>query len=130
MLTKAGIFLFKAVCFVLAGYMTIQLVDRFVKNLDVSTIEFKPFDSTSVEEYPSFTFCLEDRQYGNTYKWSYFETDKGITASEYQDVLRGNAENSTWLSQITFDDATKTPNDWADLFWDFETKIRNGTVFT
>ena len=121
---KSCALVFKAICFFLAGYMAIQLVQRFYNNFDISTITYKPFYSSPTDQYPTFTFCLEDKDYGDSLNYSYLSS-KGIEGSVYQKMLKGIDPNLSALSLINFDDVAKSP---LEIVCSLETKTRNGTT--
>ena len=124
---KSGSFLFKTTCFFLAGYMTTKLVQRYFHNLDMSSIAIKAFLEDLNDRYPTFTFCLEDKEYGDIFNFDYLY-NRGLLPWNYQRELRGtHTATLPGVVQVSFDGALKSP---LDMIWDFKTKTRNGTMLT
>ena len=81
---------FKLVCFLLAAYMTITQIVRYLENRDASSISYKKFNQTPRDRYPTFSICLQGAEL-----YSYYDTfmmnSLGITSTQY--VLTLNGEN-------------------------------------
>ena len=45
-------------CFMLAVYLTILQILRYLENNDASVIAFKRFNEPLGDKYPTFTFCF------------------------------------------------------------------------
>lgn len=80
---KVAGLIIKVSSFFLAGYMIVQQIQRFVGNLDVSTITLQQFHNHKGDEYPTFTFCLEDKKWAEHFNTTYF-ANRTIGESDYQ----------------------------------------------
>ena len=79
---------FTLVCFLLAAYMTITQIVRYLENRDASSISYKQFSQTPRDRYPTFSICFQ----GAELYW-YYDTlifkDFGITPAQYEPILKG-----------------------------------------
>ena len=57
--------LFKISCFLLAGYMTGELFQRYLDNRDASSFTYKTFNEKAQDIYPTFSVCFQgaDRRF-------------------------------------------------------------------
>lgn len=81
--------IFGLVCLLLAGYMTLTQIVRYLKNEDSSTITQIQFNQTPLDDkYPTFSICLR----GSDIYWlrenSLFE-NFGVTSSQFVYTLQG-----------------------------------------
>ena len=122
---------FKLVCFVLAIYMTADLIERYVENNDASVISYKQFNENKGDMYPTFTFCTANNpniMYNNALN------ELHLSRKEYGNFLKGlNADSSEkqkmWGRIITID-----PERFINSLQlyivkvDFHTKGENGSL--
>ena len=79
---------FKLGCFLLASYMTITQIFRYLENRDASSIRYKQFNQSPRDIYPTFTICFE----GPELRWYYdslIYDSLGISSAQYQQLLKG-----------------------------------------
>ena len=75
-------------CFVLAAYMTISQVIRYIENKNMSSITNKNFNEHPDNKYPTFSICLK----GEEIYWkveNYMFEQTGVTSAQYVDLLKG-----------------------------------------
>ena len=80
--------IFQIVCITLTIYMTIQQVQRFMKNEDVSAFLISHFNKFPKDTYPSISICLS-RLGASGYNRTYLNTELGIEHTDYQNYLNG-----------------------------------------
>lgn len=89
-ITRATIYLFKTICFILAVASISLLIERWFENSDKSSISFKGFIDSPDDRYPTFSICLCST--GNGALYSYFAEqlmyEYHITYAEYELLLR------------------------------------------
>ena len=80
--------IFQLICFILATYMTIRLVDRFLANRDATSITYKGYSNTLQDKYPTYSLCFQ----GTPFHWNkdleIFSAYE-LTAFDYQRMLVG-----------------------------------------
>ena len=108
---------FKSICFLLVGYMTLRQTLRYLNNEDSSSMTYKRFNESPEDRYPTFSICLLSSPFFNLRHLSNKEvlSKFAITANEYTQLLKGNDIVSSRrgshvgfsnVSQIGFVDAT------------------------
>ena len=79
---------FNTICFLMAVYMTVLLVTRFLENKDATSILYKNYGATLEDKYPTFSICFE----GTNFHWyrdsEIFEAFQ-LTQSGYEQLLSG-----------------------------------------
>ena len=82
----ATIVTFKFMCFMLATYLTFRQVVRYLENNDAPVIQYKSFNETPDDKYPTFTFCIAGDP-----KIAYKDGigELAITKEEYSELLKG-----------------------------------------
>ena len=80
--------LFKMTCFILAIYMIVMLIGRFLENRDATLITYKKYSQTPIDDYPTYSICFK----GATFHW-YHDSEIfrsfGVYPSEYEQMLTG-----------------------------------------
>ena len=100
---------FKITCFILAAYMTILQVLRYVSNDDISTFAYKQFNKSPRDKYPTFTLCFQSNV-GDIFNHSYLngtigENDKN--GRIYMDVLYGKDVDDVFFRTLLLEDFEK-----------------------
>ena len=93
-------YLFFIICIVLALYMAVLEAERFIKNEDTTTIDFKRYDSSSGNMYPAVTFCFFSRV-GEIFDEEYLRKNFGIDGKAYKDCSMGSCSNEKEFQNIT-----------------------------
>ena len=88
-LFKRGKIAFALVCFLLASYMTITQIVRYLENRDASTIAYKKLNQTPRDRYPTFSICFRGADIFWNQRRFLFDTF-GITSSQYVQLLKGD----------------------------------------
>ena len=99
-------------CFLMAGYMTVKQIVHFSENLDSSTISYKTFNDGPKDVYPTFTICLQPKDYvdfrkGILLNSSYIRQTVGVTSVEYSATLIGGRDDNSVrnISKVDFQSA-------------------------
>ena len=100
-------FLFTGVCIVLAVCMSARELVRFIRNEDSTSTDFKNFDSTPGNKYPSITFCLFVPS-GQIFRNEYLLDTFGINSITYQNCLKGSCTGENELKNVLAIDFDKT----------------------
>ena len=82
---------FGSACFLLAAYMSLTQLFRYLENEDTSSITNKQFNQTPRDQYPTFSICFK----GDDVYWDKDEmlfNVLGVTSSQYVDTLKGNGQ--------------------------------------
>ena len=80
--------IFRVICFLLAAYMAVRLIDRFLENRDATSITYRRYSDTVQDRYPTYSMCFQ----GTRFHWN---NDLGIfsayelTYSDYERLLIG-----------------------------------------
>ena len=80
--------IFGSTCLLLATYMTLTQVIRYLENGDASSITHKQFNRKERDQYPTYSVCLKGKEVYWAHENSMFE-ELGITSSQYADTLKG-----------------------------------------
>ena len=75
-------------CCLVAIYMAINQISRFIENRDASTITYKRFNRSPDDKYPTFSLCFQ----GSDISWYQDElifNEFGITSAQYGKLLKG-----------------------------------------
>ena len=119
---------FQTTCFALAAYMTYLQFERYMENGDISSINFRTFNSQKIDTYPSFSMCLKGLN-GEIYEqdqilsmWNDVEYEKG--AKMYQDALQGGGNFSNFIVKKNFDNITL--DFLNDIFISIQTHTKEG----
>ena len=75
-------------CCLVAIYMAINQISRFIENRDASTIIYKRFNRSPDDRYPTFSLCFQ----GSDISWYQDELifkEFGITSAQYGKLLKG-----------------------------------------
>ena len=79
---------FNATCFLLALYMTVQIIGRYQKDENSTAVAHKQFGITFEDKSPTFSVCFEgDRMYH--FNQSAIYTAYGIHLTDYNLMLNG-----------------------------------------
>ena len=76
-------------CFLLAAYMTLTQIIRFLGNGDTSIITHKKFNQSPQDKYPTFSICIQ----GRGIYWNHVDNlfwVFGMTSEGYVEMLKGN----------------------------------------
>ena len=82
-------------CFLLAAYMTLTQIIRFLGNGDTSIITHKKFNQSPQDKYPTFSICIQ----GQDIYWNHVDNlfwVFGMTSEEYVEMLKGNGWRYTY----------------------------------
>ena len=81
--------IFDAICFLLAVYMTLIIVRRFLEDRSKRSIDYKKYAEIPEDQYPAFSICLKE---DGLYRYNDVAIYKayGIYRAEYQMMLQGN----------------------------------------
>ena len=104
-------YLFFIICIVLALYMAVLEAERFIKNEDTTSIDFKRYDSSSGNMYPAVTFCFFSAV-GEIFDEEYLRKNFGIDGKAYKDCSMGSCSNEKEFQNITsinFDEVVIKP---------------------
>ena len=106
-------FVFKGLSYVLcvcfAIYFTVQCINHFMLDEDVTKIEYRKFHEDSSAIYPSITYCIKNpiASKENTLIWKkYGNKDAKELRNAYLDYLAG-LEGSDIFSETDYDMITK-----------------------
>ena len=80
---------FGLTCLLLATYMTLTQVLRYLENGDASSITHKQFNRKNLDQYPTYSICLKGYEIYWAQENMLFEK-LGLTSSQYVDALQGN----------------------------------------
>ena len=88
--------IFMSTCMVLAGYMALTQVFRYLDNDDVSSIGYKIFNESPEDRYPTFSICLYDEQLLYHSRFNEIKLEKFLYAFALQteDSKHTNSNNS------------------------------------
>ena len=77
-------------CFLLAVYMSVILVARFIANQSATLISYQHYHNSPDDIYPTFSICFT----GTSFHWygemAIFRT-YGLTSYEYERMLKGES---------------------------------------
>ena len=76
------------VCTYLACYLTITQTARYFENKDASSIDFKPFNDSPDDTYPTVTICFQGAEIRWYNEASIFESLE-VTSPKYGQILKG-----------------------------------------
>ena len=80
--------IFNVICFLLALYMTLKNIGRFLEDANNTTSTYKKYSQSVKDEYPSFSLCFEgDGLY--RFNESAIFAAYGIYLSSYEEMLDG-----------------------------------------
>ena len=136
---KAIKHIFAVCCVLLTGYMVMLQLLRFIQNNDVSTSDFKRFNHSPLDVYPTYSICMNSNK-GGIFVDQYLEDAFGpddsdqINSEMYASMLSGKEypNISTEINAIknlpsTYDDGTIQFNDFAiDL--KYEQRLENRSI--
>ena len=99
---------YKAFCFILAGYMGLTQVLRLLDNKDSSSIHYKTFNESPKDVYPTFSVCFfsTDRFSLHYVMRKEIEEKTGLSFSDYDRLLKGETvenESSSKILAIKYD---------------------------
>ena len=108
--------IFTFVCIALTLYMCTKQVYLYFENNDTLSFDYKEFNQSPSDLYPTFSYCFEDN-FGGVYDKTYFSEVNGMTRQQYQKVLLGRDEfmlinlipNDTNIFEIDVDNVTLKP---------------------
>ena len=80
--------IFQILCFLLASYMTILLIGRYLENRDATSITFKKYNINPQDKYPTFSVCFEGPEFHFYHDLALFD-GFGIIPKQYEQMLRG-----------------------------------------
>ena len=74
---KIAKYMFSVTCFAVLGYMTVNQIDRYIRNEDAPMISFKKLTS---DNFPTYSLCLEDNdEAGGIYRRFSMRNPKNVT---------------------------------------------------
>ena len=74
---KIAKYMFSVTCFVVLGYMTLNQIDRYIRNEDAPMISFKQLTS---DNFPTYSLCFEDNEEaGGIYRSFSMRNPKNVT---------------------------------------------------
>ena len=85
---------FHLACILLAIYYSILQGERYFRNEDASVVSFRTFNQRQHDDYPDFTFCIEN---------GYFNpmiNEFGMKRESFSNVLKGNAHEDSNAAAI------------------------------
>lgn len=102
-LKKCTITSVTGICFLLAAYMTVTQIVRYLENNDTSRVGYKTFNESPQDRYPDFTLCLATSQTDIGIEqnpglvYSYFDETEfylepgifGLSRADYGQLLKG-----------------------------------------
>ena len=86
--------LFRTICFLLAGYMGLTQVLRYFDNEDASSINYKTFNDSPLDIYPTFSICLHatDRYPLHHFLRTEVQEKTGVSEVEFDQMLKGTSD--------------------------------------
>ena len=105
---------FKSACFLLAGYMALTQIFRYLHNDDSTSVAYKNFNETPVDRYPTFSICLLSQYWFHLQLIfdNELKTKFGITGREYNQLLRGDdIAKNLWGTTIGFSNISQIDHD-------------------
>lgn len=80
--------MFQLICFLLATYMTVRLVNRFMKNRDATSITYRRYSDTQQDRYPTYSMCFKGTRFHWNNDLEIFSAYE-LTPSDYERMLIG-----------------------------------------
>ena len=110
---KVGLRIFKATCFVLAGYMVYVQLKTYCANQDLSTITYERFENEAQDIFPAFSVCAV----GWNWIMSEDKMPKNHDPGTFTNILKGNLDDNMNYSKIQFDQVTIDVNKFISDFY-------------
>ena len=94
LLLSHGKSIFRTICFLLAGYMGLTQVLRYFDNEDASSINYKTFNETPLDIYPTFSICLHatDQYPLHHFLRNEIKDKTGVSVGKFDQILKGIAD--------------------------------------
>ena len=79
---------FKVLCFLLAIYMSVVIVGRYIEDLSKTSITYKHYNEKQEDQYPTYSICFK----GNHFYWNNelaIFNEYELHSREYEQMLKG-----------------------------------------
>ena len=120
-LSNVGKKLFGFSCFILAGYTVLTQVLKFLDNEDSSSVNYKPFNENTNENYPTYSFCFLSTPW-STILNNYDEellAKYAVNSRQLNELMKGNViEKEHWKTSLGF--ANFSHIDYSQFTFKFE----------
>ena len=100
MLNRAKV-AFLLICFFLTAWMSLNQIERFLENRDNSSIRYKRFNESPLDQYPTFSLCFKGPDIYWKNEMLLFDLF-GISSQQYVNIMKGN---QAW--KYVYDDRTR-----------------------
>ena len=77
-------------CFLLAGYMTEELFQRYLDNRDASSFTYKTFNEKVQDTYPTYSICFQGKDIYLPYATLIVQRFVDISPENYLQILQGD----------------------------------------
>ena len=109
----------RTACVVLALYMAILQVLRYLENKDSSSVHYRRFNFSPIDRYPTLTICIHTRR-GEIYDAQYINKTLGIKTQAYADILSGNHNAGLDIKNVSGIDMHNATIKFHDVFRMFD----------
>ena len=80
--------IFQISCFLLALYMSVSFVKRFIENENATSITYKKYSKTSDDKYPTISICVKGAQFHWYHDMNIYNAYE-LRPDQYETMLRG-----------------------------------------
>ena len=101
---------FHILCLCVTVYLTHHCVKDYLRNEDVTQIEYRRFHQNEQLVYPSITYCFANPIMGGHKIWGKYSLDSNQPVRDYKDFIRG--KNTQEFSDIDYDEVTMKLEDY------------------
>ena len=82
---------FKALCFVLATYISVILVGRYIEDISKTSITYKHYNEKPEDQYPTYSICFK----GTSFYWNNdaaIFNEYELHSDQFERLLKGENE--------------------------------------
>ena len=116
---------FHVICALLAFYMTVIMVDRYIGNADATSITYKKYNNAQTDKYPVFSICFTGVKFNWYHEFDIFK-DYGLTSTSYGQMLMGKSSMKyeyNYTSRLYQKSHVTMKTDWDDNIKQYHLKI-------